>query len=47
MGELDKLGVSEESDLEFLPDNSFEQLSLTLVSKKKIKRLATMIRKSM
>ena len=46
VGELDKLGVSEESDLEFLPDNSFEKLSLTPVSQAKIKKLATTMRES-
>ena len=46
MGELDKLGVCEESELEFLPDKSLEKLSLTPVSQVKIKKLATMMRES-
>ena len=46
VGELDKLGVCEESELEFLPDKSLEKLSLTPVSQVKIKKLATMMRES-
>ena len=46
VGELDKLGVCGESDLEFLPDKSFEKLSLTPVSQVKMKKLATMMRES-
>jgi hypothetical protein len=47
VGELDKLGVCGESDLEFLPDKIFEKLSLTPVSQVKMKKLATMMRESL
>jgi len=44
IGELGKLGVSEESDLEYLEREDFLKLALLPVSRGKIRKLATTMR---
>ena len=44
--ELNKLGVSAESELEFLEEEDFKKLSLKPVSRGKIKKLVETIQKS-